>query len=59
MCIEKGEVQTKDIANIINKIVAESFTNLEKERVIQVGTGDVRTLDRQDKKRSTSRQLKH
>jgi hypothetical protein len=37
MGIEKGEeVQAKVMPNIVNKIIAENFPNLEKELLIQV-----------------------
>jgi hypothetical protein len=37
MSIEEGEEkQTKDIDNIFNRIIAEKFPNLKKERVTQV-----------------------
>jgi hypothetical protein len=37
MGIEEGEeIQIKSIDNLFDKIIAESFPNLEKERVIQV-----------------------
>jgi hypothetical protein len=37
MGIEEGEdIQSKDIENLFNRIIAENFPNLEKERVIQV-----------------------
>jgi hypothetical protein len=35
MCI-KGEVQTKVMRNIFNKITEENFPNLEKELSIQI-----------------------
>jgi hypothetical protein len=36
MGIEEGEdIQSKDIENLFNRIIAENFPNLEKERVIQ------------------------
>jgi hypothetical protein len=35
--IEEGEkIQTKDIDNLLNKIIAKNFPNLEKMWVIQV-----------------------
>jgi hypothetical protein len=37
MGIKEGrEVQTKELCNIVNKIIAENFPNLEKELAIQV-----------------------
>jgi hypothetical protein len=33
---EVEEIQAKSIENIFNKIIAENFPNLKKERVIQV-----------------------
>jgi hypothetical protein len=47
------EVQTKGIENILIKIT-ENFTNLEKERVIQVQEA-FRTPNREDQKRNTPR----
>jgi hypothetical protein len=36
MSVEEGEeIQTKDIDNPFNRIIAEKFPNLEKERVTQ------------------------
>jgi hypothetical protein len=45
---EGEEVQTKGIDNLFNKIIAENFPNLEKERVIQVQEA-YRTPNCQDK----------
>jgi hypothetical protein len=37
MIIEEGKnIQTKDIDNLFNNIMAENFLNFEKERDIQV-----------------------
>jgi hypothetical protein len=37
MAVEEGEeVQTKGIDNLFNRIIAENFPNLKKERVTQV-----------------------
>jgi hypothetical protein len=33
---EGEEIQTKSIDNLFNRIIAENFLNLEKERVAQV-----------------------
>jgi hypothetical protein len=33
---EREEIQTKDIGKLLNKMIAENFLNLEKERNIQV-----------------------
>jgi hypothetical protein len=30
---EEEEIQTKDIDNLFNRVIAENFPNLEKERV--------------------------
>jgi hypothetical protein len=50
MGIKEGEeVQTKGIDNLFNKIIAENFPDLEKERVIQVQEA-YRTPNCQDKK---------
>jgi hypothetical protein len=46
---EEEEIQTKDIENIFNNIIAEKFPNLEKERVIQVQEA-YRTPKHQDQK---------
>jgi hypothetical protein len=36
-CVEEGEVkQTKGTDNLFNRIIAENFPNLKKERVTQV-----------------------
>jgi hypothetical protein len=53
MGIEEGEeVQTKGIFNIFNKIITESFPNLEKTKPIQVQEAS-RTLNRLDQNRTT------
>jgi hypothetical protein len=37
MGVEEGEeIQTKDLDNLFNEIIAENFPNLEKERIIKV-----------------------
>jgi hypothetical protein len=37
MGVEEGEkIQTKGIENLFNRIIAENFPNLEKEKVTQV-----------------------
>jgi hypothetical protein len=37
MGVEEGkEIQIKDIENLFNRIIAENFSNLKKERVTQV-----------------------
>jgi Mg2+ and Co2+ transporter CorA len=46
--IEEGEVQTKGIPNIFNKIITENFPNLEKTMSIQVQESS-RTPNRLDK----------
>jgi hypothetical protein len=52
MGIEEGEeVQIKGIGNIINKIIADNFSNLEKELFIQVQEAS-RTPNRHDKNRT-------
>jgi hypothetical protein len=53
MGIEKGEeVQEKEMHNIFNKIINESFTNLEKTMPIQVQEAS-RTQNRPDKNRTS------
>jgi hypothetical protein len=53
MGIEEGEeVQTKGINKIFNKIIAESFPNLEKVMPIQVQE-DSKTPNRLDQNRIT------
>jgi Mg2+ and Co2+ transporter CorA len=46
--IEEGEVQTKGIPNIFNKIITDNFPNLEKTMSIQVQESS-RTPNRLDK----------
>jgi hypothetical protein len=53
---EGEEIQTKGIGNIFNRIIAEKFPNLEKERVTQVQEA-YRTLTHQDQKRNTPRYI--
>jgi hypothetical protein len=36
MDIEGEEIQTKGIDNLFNKVIAENFPNLDKERNIQI-----------------------
>jgi uncharacterized protein YueI len=48
--------QTKDIDNLFNRIIAEKFPNLEKERVTQVQEG-YRTINHQDQNRNTPRHI--
>jgi hypothetical protein len=37
MGVEEGEeIQTKGVNNLFNRIIAENFPNLKKERVVQV-----------------------
>jgi hypothetical protein len=53
MVIKEGEeVQAKGICNIINKIIAENFPNLEKELSIQVQETS-RTPNRLDQNRTS------
>jgi hypothetical protein len=47
---QEVEVQAKGTENIFNKITAENFPNLEKEKVIQVQEA-FRTSNRQYQKR--------
>jgi hypothetical protein len=49
---EGGEVQTKGISNIFNKIITENFPNLEKTMPIQVQEAS-RTPNRPDQNRTT------
>jgi hypothetical protein len=52
MRVEEGEeIQTKSIDKVFNRIIAESFPNLEKERVSQ-GQETYITLNHQDQKRN-------
>jgi hypothetical protein len=52
--IEGEEIQTKGINNLFDRLIAENFPNLEKERVIQVQEA-YRTPSHQDQKRNTTR----
>jgi hypothetical protein len=53
MGIEEGEeVQAKGMYNIVNKIIAENFPNLEKTVLIQVQEAS-RTPNRPDQNRAT------
>jgi hypothetical protein len=53
MGVEEGEkIQTKGIANLVNRIIAENFLNLKKERVTQVQEA-YRTPNHQYEKRNT------
>jgi hypothetical protein len=57
MGVEEGEeIQTKGIHNLFNRIIAENFLNLEKERVTQVQEA-YRTPNNQDQKRNTPRHI--
>jgi hypothetical protein len=53
---EEKEVQVKGICNIVNKIIAESFPNLEKELSIQVLEAS-RTPNRLDQNRTSPRHI--
>jgi hypothetical protein len=53
MGVEEGEeIQTKGTDNLFNRIIAEKFPNLEKERVTQVQEA-YRTPNHRDQKRNT------
>jgi hypothetical protein len=57
MGIEEGEeIQTKGTDNLFNRIIAENFPNLEKERVTQVQEA-YRILNYQDQKRTPTRHI--
>jgi hypothetical protein len=57
MGVEEGEViQTKGIDNLFNKIIAENFPNLVKERVNQVQEA-YRTPNTQEQKGNTPRYI--
>jgi hypothetical protein len=57
MSVEEGEeIQTKGIDYLLNRIVAEKFPNLEKERITQVQEA-YRTLNCQDQKGNTPRHI--
>jgi hypothetical protein len=53
---EREEIQTKGIDNLFNRIIAENFPNLKKERVTQVQEA-YRTPKRQNQKRNTPRHI--
>jgi hypothetical protein len=51
MGVEKGEeIQTKGNDNLFNRIIAENFPKLEKERIIQIQEA-YRTSNHQDQKK--------
>jgi hypothetical protein len=52
MGIEEEEIQTKGIDKVFNRIIAENFPALKKERVIQVQEA-YRTQNYKDQKRNT------
>jgi hypothetical protein len=53
MGIEQGEeIQTKGTDNLFNKIIAQNFPSIEKERVVQVQEA-YRIPNCQDQKRNT------
>jgi Mg2+ and Co2+ transporter CorA len=54
--IEEEEVQEKGICNIFNKIITESFPNIEKTMPIQVQEAS-RTLNRLDQNRPTPQHI--
>jgi uncharacterized coiled-coil protein SlyX len=57
MGIEEGEeIQTKGIDNLFNRIIAENFPIIRKERVTQVQEA-YRTPNHQDQKRNTPRHI--
>jgi hypothetical protein len=57
MGVEEGEEkQIKGIDNLFNRIIAENFPNLEKERVTQVQEA-YRIPNHQDQKKNTSRHI--
>jgi uncharacterized coiled-coil protein SlyX len=61
MGVEEGEeIQTKGSDNLFNKIIAENFPNIYKERVTQVQEAN-RTPNHQDQKRKSpdTSQSKH
>jgi hypothetical protein len=53
---EEEDIQTKGTDNLFNKITAENFLNLEKEKNIQVQKA-YRTPNRQDQKRNIPRYI--
>jgi hypothetical protein len=57
MGVEEGkERQTKGTENLVNRIIAENFPNLKKERVTQAQEA-YRTPSHQDQKRNTLRHI--
>jgi hypothetical protein len=57
MGIKEGkEVQAKTIHNIVNKMIAENFPNLEKEMPIQVQEA-TRTSNRHDQNRTSTQHV--
>jgi predicted nucleic acid-binding Zn-ribbon protein len=57
MGVEKGEeIQTKGTDNLVNRIKAENFSNIEKERFTQVQEA-YKTSNPQDQKRNTYRHI--
>jgi hypothetical protein len=56
MGIEQGEVQAKEIHNILNKITTENFPNLEKVMPIQVQEAS-KTQNRLDQNRTTPQHI--
>jgi hypothetical protein len=53
---DREEIQTNGIDSLDNKIVTESFPNIEKERVIQVQKA-YRTSSHQDQKETPCRHI--
>jgi hypothetical protein len=53
---EREEIQTKDTDKLFNRIIAEKFPNLKKERVTQVQEA-YRTPNHQDQKRKKPRHI--
>jgi hypothetical protein len=53
MGVEGEEIQMKGIDNLFNRIIAEKFPNLKKERVTQVQEA-YRTLNHPDQKKKHS-----
>jgi hypothetical protein len=56
MGVEGEEIQTKEINNLFNRIIAENFPNLEEERVTQVQEA-YRTPNCQNQTRNTPRYM--
>jgi hypothetical protein len=54
--MKEQEIKTKGTDNIINKIIAENFPNMEKEGFTQVQEA-YRTPNCQDQKRNTPRHI--